>query len=88
MKPRGVLAVWPSRLRTWTEYPPAAFAGVRAVTRVGLTTLTLVAGVPPISTAAPETKPVPVTVIVVPPEVGPLSGDTDAAVNVPLEGPV
>ena len=33
--------------------------------RVELATLTLVAGVPPISTAAPATKPVPVTVIAV-----------------------
>ncbi len=37
---------------------------------------------------APETKPVPLTVMTVPPVVGPLSGDTDVAVNVPVEVPV
>ena len=53
----------------------------RAVSSVELTKVTPVAAVPPISMAAPETKPVPDTVIVVPPEVGPLSGDTDVAVR-------
>jgi hypothetical protein len=47
--------------------------------------VTLVAGVPPIRMDAPDTKPVPLTVIVVPPPVGPLSGDTDAAVSVVLD---
>jgi hypothetical protein len=56
-------------------------AGVRAVNRVELTKVTPTAGVPPIRMDAPETKPVPDTVIVVPPPVGPLSGDTDVAVS-------
>ena len=46
-------------------------AGVRAVSVVELTKVTLVAAVPPIMMVAPETKFVPVTVIGVPPDVGP-----------------
>jgi hypothetical protein len=40
----------------------------------------------PIETRAPETKPVPVIVIAVPPPVGPLDGETAVAVRVVLGG--
>jgi len=51
-------------------------AGVRAVSFVELTKVTLVANLPPTLMVAPDTKFVPVTVINVPPDVGPLPGDT------------
>ena len=38
-------------------------------------------------TRAPDTKPVPVIVMVVPPPVGPLDGDTDVAVSAGVDGP-
>src|SRR5581483_4488647 len=70
------VALWPSRLVTVTFTAPAAWAGVVAVIVVLLTTLTLVAAVPPTLTVAPVAKPVPVIVSAVPPVVEPVAGDT------------
>ena len=57
-------------------------AGVRAVTWVALENTTLVAATPPTRTVAPDTKLVPVSVMVVPPVVGPDVGETDVSVGV------
>ena len=51
-------------------------AGVRAVSVLESTNVTLVAATPPILMVAPFSKLLPVTVIRVPPGVGPLRGDT------------
>ena len=66
---------------TCTSRAPAVPAGVRAVSCVALTNVTFVAAVPPTRTVAPETKFAPVSVIVVPPAVGPEVGDTDVSVG-------
>ena len=70
-----------SGLRTTTSRAPAVPAGELAVSCVALTKATLVAAVPPTVTVAPETNPVPVSVIVVPPAVGPLFGETAVLYN-------
>ena len=67
----------PFGLVTCTSRAPAVPAGVRAVSCVALTNVTFVAAVPPTRTVAPDTKFVPVSVIVVPPAVGPDVGDTE-----------
>ena len=56
-------------------------AGVVARSCVALTNVTPVADVPPTRTVAPETKLVPVSVMTVPPAVGPAVGDTDVSVG-------
>ena len=56
-------------------------AGVVARSCVALMNVTPVAAVPPTRTVAPETKLVPVSVIVVPPAVGPEVGDTEVSVG-------
>jgi hypothetical protein len=56
---------------TTTFTAPAAWAGVVAVIDVLLTTVTLVAAVPPNVTVAPDWNPVPVIVTAVPPVAGP-----------------
>ena len=48
---------------------------------VALTMTTLLAMRVPIETRAPDTNPVPDTVIVVPPVLGPLAGDTAVTVG-------
>ena len=48
---------------------------------VALTNVTPVAATPPTRTVAPDTKFVPLIVIVVPPAVGPEVGDTDVTVG-------
>jgi hypothetical protein len=68
-------------LVTVTVTAPALPAGVVAVIVVLLTTVTFVAAALPKVTAAPEAKFVPVIVTVVPPEVGPLLGDTPVTVG-------
>ena len=75
------VADWPFGLVICTSRAPAVPAGVRAVTCVALTNVTFVAAVPPTRTVAPDTKFVPVRVIVVPPAVGPDVGDTDVSVG-------
>jgi hypothetical protein len=67
---------WPSGLVTVTLTAPAAWAGVVAVIVVLLTTLTLVAALPPKLTVALAAKFVPVIVTAVPPVAGPEVGDT------------
>src|SRR5579871_6020440 len=76
VKPEATVALCPSELVTVTLTTPAACAGVTAVILVLLTTVTLVAGVLPKVTVAPDSKPVPLSVTVVPPAVEPLVGET------------
>ncbi len=71
------VAAWPSGLVTCTVCAPAAPAGVTARTCVADRNVTPVAATPLTRTVAPETKAVPVIVIVVPPAVGPEVGETD-----------
>jgi hypothetical protein len=66
---------------TLTLTAPAAWAGVVAVIDVLVTTMTLVAAVPPNVTVAPLTKFVPVIVTLVLPTVGPEFGETLATVG-------
>jgi hypothetical protein len=68
-------------LVTVTVTAPASPAGVVAVIVVLFTTVTPVAAVPPTVTVAPAVKFVPVIVIVVPPAVVPLLGDTPVTVG-------
>ena len=75
-------ATWPFGLVTSTSRAPAVPAGVRAVSCVALTNVTLVADVPPTRTVAPDAKFVPVRVMLVPPAVGPVEGETDVSVGV------
>jgi hypothetical protein len=66
---------------TSTE-PPVTLGGDVAVNVVSDVTVTAVAGVVPKATEVdPSTKPDPVTVTVVPPAVGPLSGLTAVTVG-------
>ena len=72
----------PSVVVTATVAVPAAWAGVTAVSDVVEVTLTPEAAAPPtVTDVPPTTKYVPVTVIVVPPPVGPTFGETDATVG-------
>ena len=66
---------------TVTSAEPGVPAGVTAVIEVALTKVTEVAATPPTVTVAPEEKPVPVIVIVVPPAEGPSAGETPVAVG-------
>lgn len=66
----------PSAFWTSMSTVPAAWAGVVAVSVVGETMVTWVAGRPPIRTRAPSAKSVPVTVTAVPPAVVPRGGST------------
>jgi hypothetical protein len=59
---------------TVTVDAPAIWAAVVAVIVVAFTTVTPVAGVPPMVTVAPATNPVPLMVTLVPPAVVPLVG--------------
>ena len=76
MKPLLSVADAPPVFVTCTAFRPAVPAGVVARSWVALTTVTLVAGVPPTVTAAPDAKPDPVTVMTVPPAVVPEAGET------------
>src|SRR3989442_1657961 len=71
---------WPPTV-TITSNVPATCAGVVALICVALTTLTLVAGVPPTVTVALASKFVPVIVIAVPPAIGPEGGLTPVTVG-------
>ena len=69
---------------TVTLTMPAALAGVMNVSTLAFCTVTLAGGitVPPMVTEVwPATKPVPLTVTLVPPPVGPKPGDNSAAVG-------
>ena len=66
-----------------TVVAPAVPAGVTAVTVVALTTLTEVAATPPIVTELAPVRFVPVIVIAVPPESGPVFWLTNEIVGVP-----
>jgi hypothetical protein len=75
------MTYWPLGLVTRTSRAPAAAGGVVARSWVELTKTTLLATSVPMETRAPETKPVPVTVMTVPPAVGPLAGETLVSVR-------
>jgi hypothetical protein len=83
VKPFARVAL-PLGVLTATSFAPAVPAGVTAVTVVGLTTVTPVAATPPTVTDVAALRFVPVSVIAVPPDVGPEPGDTDASVGVPM----
>src|SRR5258705_249091 len=72
----GSVALCVSTFVTVTVTTPAACVGVVAVIVVALTTITLVAALPPRLSVAPARKLVPVTVTAVPPVVGPDTGAT------------
>src|ERR1700730_708374 len=72
---------WVSVLVTTTLTTPAAWAGVVAVMEVLFTTITLLAAVRPTVTVAPDRKPVPVMVTVVPPLTGPELGEIAVTVG-------
>ena len=76
VKPAASVPLCESGLVTVTFTAPAACAGVVAEIVVPLTNVTPLAGLPPALTVAPATKFVPVTVIVVPPVVSPVFGET------------
>ena len=80
MKPLERVAV-PDGVVTDTDAGPTAPAGVTAVTDVGLTTVTFVAGFPPTMTDVAPERFVPVSVIVVPPAFEPEVGATDESVG-------
>ena len=63
----------------WTA--PATWGAVTAVILVGLVTVKLVTGVEPNLTAVAPSKPVPVMVTVVVPEVVPVAGVNDVTVT-------
>ena len=73
---------------TLTSVLPAACAGVFAVIVVLFVTATSVAGEPPMSTVAPDWKPVPLIVTAVPPNVVPLLGEMDVTVTDVDPGPI
>ena len=75
-----------SVLVTMTFTAPAAWAGVVAVIDVLLARVTPVAGVPPRLTVAPDRKPVPAMVTLVPPLVVPVLGVIEATWGAGLEG--
>lgn len=69
---------------TMTFTAPAAWAGVVAVIEVLLTSVTPVAGAPPMLTVTPARKPVPVTVTAVPPLIFPVLGVIEVTVGAGL----
>ena len=80
MKPPVDVSEPPRVVRT-TFTAPADFAGVTTVTEVALTFVSDAPVVPPNVTLVVLDKFVPVIVTVVPPTVGPLTGDTDEIVG-------
>ena len=76
--------LWPFGLVTSTVTAPAAAGRVVAVMVVLLTTVVLMASVPPNVADAPATKFVPVMVTEVPPLSVPEEGETDTTVGAPL----
>jgi hypothetical protein len=73
--------VWVSGFVTTTFTAPAAWLPVVPCNWVEETKVTPVAATPPMESVAPETKFVPLTVIVVPPAVVPLVGLTEVTVG-------
>jgi hypothetical protein len=80
----------PPGVVTATSFEPRVPGGVVAVIVVELTTCTPVAALPPMTTAVAPVKLVPVMVMTVPPDVGPLFGVTPPAftVGAGVGGPV
>ena len=83
-----LVALVPAAVVTKTLAVPAVPAGVVAVMLVELTTVTLVAALPPMVTAVAPVKSVPVMVMLVPPEVEPLVGAILVTVGVGAGGAV
>src|ERR1700724_3674557 len=81
VNPLTRVPVWVSVLVTTTFTAPAAWAAVVAVIEVPLTTVTVLAAVPPNLTVAPDRKPVPVMVTAVPPLTGPELGEIAVTVG-------
>jgi hypothetical protein len=81
----GLVALVPPGPVTVTSTVPPTFwalpAGAFAVIEVGELTVTPVAVLPPKATVLPAAKFVPVTVTVVPPDAGPLAGETALTVG-------
>ena len=73
--------LWVSVLVTTTFTAPAAWAGVVAVIEVLFTTVTVLAAVLPSFTVAPDRKPLPVMVTVVPPLTDPELGEIAVTVG-------
>ena len=73
--------LWVFVLVTTTLTAPAAWAAVVAVIEVPLTTVTVLAAVPPNLTVAPARKPVPVMVTAVPPLTDPDPGEIAVTVG-------
>lgn len=73
MSPGGFAALVAVSSETVTSTAPVP-AGLIAVNVVELLTVTLDAGAVPKKTAAPAANPLPVTVTVVPPALGPAAG--------------
>jgi hypothetical protein len=71
----------PSGFVTTMSAAPAAWAGVVAVIDVDVATAAPEASVPPIETVAPAVNPVPVIVMLSPPEVGPEPGEIPVTVG-------
>ena len=76
-----VLVTEPPEPVSTTFTAPAALAGVTIVTEVALTLVIDVPAVPPNITDVVPVRLVPVIVTVVPPLVGPDTGDTDEIVG-------
>ena len=70
-----LVALVPAAVVTKTLAVPAVPAGVVAVIVVALSTVKLVAALPPMVTAVAPVKSVPVMVMVVPPAIDPAEGE-------------
>ena len=73
--------VWVSGVVTTTSCAPAMPAGVVAVIKVELTTVTFVAATPPIVTVAPDWKLAPLMVTPAPPTISPAVGLIEVTVG-------
>ena len=78
---------WVSGLVTTTAADPGAVPApvMRLMVWAPTSTATAVAATPPTMTVAPDWKPLPLTVIAVPPACGPLVGDTPATAGAGTE---
>ena len=83
MNPPERVLLWPSMFVTTTSADPKGWAGVVAVIVVLFETMIVVQVAPPTLTTAPLVKPLPLTVIVLPPFTDPLLGDVEATLGGP-----
>src|ERR1700730_8125324 len=87
VNPLVSVPLWLSVLVTTTFTAPAAWAAVVAVIEVLLTTVTVLAAVPPTVTVAPDRKPVPAIVNAFPPLPDPELGEIAVTVGAGEPGP-